>query len=146
MPKFDRKNLLTTRLSEPDLLKFRELAAKKKMAYSELLRDAVLFYIDHQDQADKDKIEGVYAQQLRASSQQMTDRIDAGVNRICALLAKNSVQTLAATKFLARLEDTEDMMKDCQGAAAKQINAQLTPEERETAQKIYRVVTKNVEP
>lgn len=38
--------LLATRLSQADLIRFRELALAKKITHSELLREATLYYLD----------------------------------------------------------------------------------------------------
>lgn len=122
------------RLAPPDMERLRGLAYKTKKTESQLLREACIFYLDAMDQKERDRIEGVYAQELRASTKELVDTTKAGVNRICALMAKTAVGVIAANKFLAKLEDTEEMMKECQALAAKQIREDLTPDEVAAAQ------------
>lgn len=90
--------------------------------------------LDRGDQVIRNRIESEYAQQLRVSTEEITGVIKAGVNRICAMLAKVAVASLASNKFLARLEDTDAIMKDCMGAAAQQVRSGLTEGEEAVMQ------------
>ncbi len=119
-----------TRLTTDDLTRFRMLAKSKKMGDAELAREMIVDALDRADQGIRNRIESEYAQQLRVSTGEITDVIKAGVNRICAMLAKVAVATLASNRFLARLENTEAMMQECMSAAAKQVRDGLTEEEK----------------
>lgn len=123
-----------TRLTTEDLKRFKLLAEARRLGDAELAREMIVEALDRGDQGMRNRIESEYSQQLRASTAEITGVIKAGVNRICAMLAKVAVATLASNKYLARLEDTEELMKDCMGAAAKQVHAGLTEEEKAVAQ------------
>ncbi|MBA4073438.1 MAG: hypothetical protein C0508_00270 [Cyanobacteria bacterium PR.023] len=118
-----------TRLTTDDLKRFKLLAEAKKLGDAELARQMIVEALDRGDQGIRNRIESEYAQQLRASTEEITGTIKAGVNRICGLLAKVAVTALASNKFLARLEDTDALMKDCTGAAAQQVRDGLTDDE-----------------
>ncbi|MBU6454360.1 MAG: hypothetical protein KGS72_21510 [Cyanobacteria bacterium REEB67] len=123
-----------TWISADDLVKFKEVARARGIKDTELAREMILAGLDALDAEQRDRLESVYAQQLKASTDEITNVIKAGVNRICALLAKVAVAALASNKFLARLEDTEDLMNECKGAAAKTIHADLTEGELRVAE------------
>jgi predicted DNA-binding protein len=134
MPKTTPLPQIRIRLSPQDFERVRAIAYRKEKTETEIVREATIHYLDMMDRGEAERIEGVYAQQLRASTKEIVDTIKVGVNRICALMAKTAVAVLAANKFLARLEDTEDLMKECQGLAAKQIREDMTPDEVAAAQ------------
>jgi hypothetical protein len=144
MPKLrgSRTAEIRTWLTADDMFKLKQLAKARGMKDTDFAREALLTYLLNYEAEQRDKLETVYAQQLKVSTDEIVSVIKAGVNRICALLAKNAVQSLASNKFLSRLEDTEDMMKECQGAAAKQIHEQLTKEESAVAQQMSGKITK----
>jgi hypothetical protein len=122
MPKLERKSLITTRLSSDDMKRFREAAQARGLPYTELARDAIRFYLHQLEDEENAKREGVYAQQMRAST-----------NRVCALLAKATVGVETIMEFLGRLEDSEDLVRECKSKAAKRVVAGLTPEEDQAA-------------
>lgn len=112
MPKFRRSPQVVTRLAPSDMERFRELAMVKGMSFSSLVRDAVLYYLDHHNQQKVNELEGIYAQQLKAMA-----------NRICALIAKNLIHSGATNEFLARVDTNGDeLMKECISAAAKRLS------------------------
>lgn len=123
-----------TRLTTDDLKRFKLLAEAKKLGDAELARQMIVECLDRGDQVIRNRIESEYAQQLRVSTEEITGVIKAGVNRICAMLAKVAVASLASNKFLARLEDTDAIMKDCMGAAAQQVRSGLTEGEEAVMQ------------
>jgi mannose/cellobiose epimerase-like protein (N-acyl-D-glucosamine 2-epimerase family) len=134
MPRMRDLPQVRIRLTEPDMERLRALSYKTKKTEAQILREACIEHLDRVDREEEDRIEGVYAEQLEVSTKELVETTKAGVNRICALLAKTAVAVVASNKFLARLEDTEDLMKECQALAAKQIRADLTPEEVAVAQ------------
>lgn len=129
MPKLDRKSLLTTRLAEGDMVRFRELAIANKQTYSELLRDAVLFYMDHYDQAKRDEMESLYAQQLRSST-----------NRICGLMAKTGIEVHAIIEFLRRMDGGAELVQECLGLAAKRLDKGLEKEVQKVKETMVKVI------
>jgi hypothetical protein len=136
MPKVRRAypGEVRTRLTTEDLARFKLIAESRRLGDAEMAREMIVEALDRGDQEIRNRIESEYAQQLRVSTEEITVVIKTGVNRICALLAKVAVAALASNTFLARLEETEDLMKECKGAAAKTIHADLTEGERQVAQ------------
>ena len=130
MPKLDRKSLLTTRLAEADMIRFRELAIANKQSYSELLRDAALFYMNHYDQAKRDDMESLYAQQLRSST-----------NRICGLMAKSAIEVHAIIEFLRRMDGGAELVQECLGLAAKRLDKGLEKEAEKVKEKMAKIVS-----
>ncbi len=129
-----------TWIAAEDLVKFKDIARARGLKDTELAREMILQGLDTLEADQRNRLESVYAQQLRTSSDEINATIKAGVNRICGLMAKVAVTALASNKFLSRLEDTEDMMKECTGAAAKQVHDGLNAEE----QAVARAMTKKV--
>lgn len=123
-----------TRLTTEDLARFKLIAESRRLGDAELAREMIVDALDRRDQEIRNRIESEYAQQLRASTEEITGTIKAGVNRICALLAKVAVAAVASNTFLARLEETEDLMKECKDTAAKRIQADLTAGELKVAE------------
>lgn len=129
MPKIDKKGLLTTRLSEPDLIRFRELALTQKKSYSEILREAALFYMTHLEQAKKDETESIYAQQLKSST-----------NRICGLMAKTGIEVHAILEFLRRMDGGPELVQDCLSVASKRLDKGLEREAERVKDKMANVI------
>ena len=122
---------LVTRLAEPDLIRFRELALSQNMSYSELLRESVLFYMDNYEQAKSNRLEGQYAQQLKSST-----------NRICGLMAKTGIEVRAIIEFLKQMEGGQELVQECISVAAKRMDQTLEKE----AEKIKGKMEKFVNP
>ena len=129
-----------TRLTTEDLARFKLIADSRKLGDAELARQMIVEALDRNEQGIRNKIESEYSQQLRASTEEITVVIKAGVNRICGLLAKVAVTALASNSFLARLEDTDDLMKQCTGAAAKKVHDGLSEEEKDVAKAMSKKV------
>lgn len=129
-----------TWIAAEDLVKFKDIARARGLKDTELAREMILQGLDTLEADQRNRLESVYAQQLRTSTDEINSTIKAGVNRICGLMAKVAVTALASNKFLSRLEDTEDMMKECTGAAAKQVHDGLNADE----QAVARAMTKKV--
>ena len=129
MSKLDRKSLLTTRLAEPDMIRFRELALAQKKPYTEIVRDALLFYMKHYDQAKANELEGVYAQQLKSST-----------NRICGLMAKTGIEVHAILEFLRRMEGGPELVQDCLSVASKRIDKAMEKEAEKVKESMKKVV------
>lgn len=133
MPKIDKKGLLTTRLAEPDLIRFRELALTQKKTYSEILREAALFYMDNLEQAKKNEIESIYAQQLKAST-----------NRICGLMAKTGIEVHAVIEFLRRMDGGPELVQECLALASKRLDKGLEKEAEKVKEKMAKVVNSDM--
>lgn len=129
MANLDRKSLLTTRLAEPDLIRFRELAMSQKLSYSELMREAVLYYLDHYEQAKKDELESVYSKQRKADT-----------NRICGLMAKVGIEVHTIIEFLRRMEGGDELVRDCMSVASKRLDKGLEREAEKIKEQMKKVI------
>lgn len=129
MANLDRKSLLTTRLSEPDLVAFRELAMAQKLSYSELLREAALFYMKNYKQAKLNEMESSYTKQRKADT-----------NRICGLLGKTSVEVHAILEFLRRMDGGKELVQDCLSVAAKRLETSLDKQVEKIKDQMVKVV------
>jgi hypothetical protein len=130
MPKLERKTLLTTRLTEEDMVRFREVALANKVKQTELLREAVLFYLDHHDKAKRDELEGIYSQQLKAST-----------NRICGLMAKTAIEVHAVLEVMRRVDGGDELVNDAMAIAAKRVNKGLEIQEKRARDQMAKLVT-----
>ena len=130
-----------TWIAADDLVKFKDIARARGLKDTELAREMILQGLDTLEADQRNRVESVYAQQLRTSTDEINATIKVGVNRICGLMAKVAVTALASNKFLSRLEDTEDMMKECTGAAAKQVHDGLSGEEQAVARAMAKKVS-----
>ena len=120
---------LVTRLAEPDMIRFREIALTQDLSHSELLRAAALFYMDNYQQARKNEIESVYAQQRKADT-----------NRICALMAKIGVEVHTIIEFLRRMEGGPEVVQDCMSVAAKRLDKLVETQAEKVKQQMQKVV------
>ncbi len=129
MPKTAKKNVLLTRLSDEDMERFREIAAGRKVSHTELLREAARYYMASYDQAKMDDLEGVYAQQLRGST-----------NRICGLMAKTAIEVHAILEVMRRMDGGDELVKDAMSVASKRLSKGLEKEEQKVREQMARVV------
>lgn len=125
---------LVTRLAEPDLIRFRELALSQNMSYSELLRESVLFYMDNYEQAKSNRLESQYAQQLKSST-----------NRICGLMAKTGIEVRAIIEFLKQMEGGQELVQECISVAAKRMDQTLEKEAEKIKDKMEKFVNPDSE-
>jgi len=131
MPKTRRSPQLVTRLASPDMKRFREAALARGVTYSAFLREAALRQLAYTDSAHVDELEGIYAAQLKGCTELIRLDLKNGINRICAMLAKSSIDTHAIYQFLGRIDDTSgDLMKECTSIAAKRLSRKLGTEEQ----------------
>jgi isochorismate hydrolase len=112
------------------MIRFRELSLSQKKSYSEVVRDALLFYMDHYDQAKRNELEGVYAQQLKAST-----------NRICGLMAKTGIEVHAIIEFLRRMDGGPELVQDCLALASKRLDKGLEMQAEKIKDKMAKVVS-----
>jgi hypothetical protein len=129
VPRTKKLPQIWTRLAEPDMVRFRELAVSQDMSYSELVRAAVLYYLNTYDQAKKNELESAYAQQRKADT-----------NRICAMLAKLGIEVNTIIEFLKRMEGGTELVKDCMSVAAKRLDKDLDKEAEKIKTKMEKVL------
>lgn len=111
---------IRTRLLDCDHLRFQQMAKLHEMSETAFARQAILHYIDLVEQKQVDRIESMYVQQMRSST-----------NRICALLSKVAMDVRAMYFFLG--EDEPEHMEQWRNKARKLINKTLTQEEIDLA-------------
>lgn len=75
------KPKVETKLRREDFQKVEELAKQEKKTKSEVVREAVLWYLEHQEQIKNEPRDSVVA-----------ESIDAMANRVCAMLARQGRQ------------------------------------------------------
>jgi hypothetical protein len=147
-----RPHPLRTRLNQEDTEKVRELAIIRNLTTTELLREAVLQYLDSHIQGRVNEIEGVYAQQLVMCAHTMTilfqesvDRfckiLERGIDRICSLLARNFYTVQALYLFIGRTdEETAAQLRECTIIAKRQLRERLDPDAKELAAAIKKTI------
>ena len=75
------KPKVETKLRREDFQRVEDLAKQEKKTKSEVVRDAVLWYLEHQEQIKNEPRDSV-----------MAEAIEAMANRVCAMLAKQGRQ------------------------------------------------------
>lgn len=119
MPKYRRSPQVFTRLAQHDMERFREVALVRGVTVSALLREAVLFYLDHHNRVRVDEFEGIFAQQVKS----MKDELK-------ALMKKGFTDIHAVYLFLGRIdENAHEAMQECTNIATKRVSKSLAAEE-----------------
>lgn len=134
MPKTRRSPQLVTRLSAADMQKFREVAYARDTTQSGLVREAILYYLEHWEKQKVTDIEGIYAQQLKTVLNRLEEQQRARTERECKLLAKIGIDIHSVYQFLAKVDDgAGDLMRECTGIAAKRLSRAMGTEEQVVA-------------
>ncbi|MBZ0187959.1 MAG: ribbon-helix-helix protein, CopG family [Candidatus Obscuribacterales bacterium] len=122
-----------TRLAKADFQRLDELANLEGVSKSQVVRDAVLWYLEHKDEARAKPREAEIARAIG----EMT-------NRVCAMLARQGATIGTLYELTWRgLPDNEEARKSFQSAvnAAKQrMRGQLDKDEKDLAEKMKDVV------
>jgi len=124
MPKTQQLPQLATRLSSPDLHRFDKLAEKKGWTKAELAREAIRWYLDHQDDVQSSQRDSVYAKEIR----KMTDRLVAFL-----VPMRREISALVHLSYY-NIEDKRQL-KSALKFAFDQMRKQLPAEERAIADK-----------
>lgn len=127
MPKTRSQMCVTTRLEQADLVKLNSLAGQKNVSQSQLIREAILAYLDNQQQGIDEPQEKLLEQRLRKmedrlAAMMMRSNIDVGViyNAIYFNMGANAEKAFPAfySQAVKRLQakrtngqDKEAMMK-----------------------------------
>jgi len=129
MPKTRKQAVWSGRLAPADSERCREIAKIKNQSLSSLVRDALLAYVENFDKDKVNVLEGIYAQQVKASA-----------NRTCALLAKDVKYSLATYFFLRQID--KELMDKCTGRAVKMVGEALQADEKILAGAMSNEVTR----
>lgn len=120
---------VSTRLSDADLVRFREMAQAQGLCTSDLFRRAVLFYMDQSENAKRDEFESLYTQQMKAST-----------NRICGLMARTGIEVHAIIEFLRRMDGGTELVQECLAVASKRLDKGLEKETEKVSEKMKQQV------
>jgi len=134
-----------TRLTRADLNRLDEAAKTAAKTRSDFVRQAVLWYLDNQENLEHDKRETEVAKAMRYATDQHVKAINSGVERICKMLARQgaAIGTLYELSWMA-LPDDENARAAFEAAAntAKQkMRKHVDRDEAEMSDKMKKVVT-----
>ncbi len=124
MPRTKRTPRLETRLTPETFVKFEQLCLAEKSTKTQLVREAILFYLDHRMKTE-----------LRKQEEETASRLDKIADRICGLLYKVGVDSNAVAQFIYEMGDDEerDAFDECHGKAVKYMRNRITADEKEAA-------------
>jgi hypothetical protein len=88
------------------------------------MREAIVFYLDRDENEERQEIESVYSKQLRSST-----------DRICAMLARTNIGVQSVIEFLAMVEGGPEAMQSAQAKASKRL-AKALDGQKEIGQKM----------
>lgn len=134
-----------TRLTRADINRLDEAAKTAAKTRSDFVRQAVLWYLDNQENLEHDKRETEVAKAMRYATDQHVKAINSGVERICKMLARQgaAIGTLYELSWMA-LPDDENAKMAFEAAAntAKQkMRKHVERDEAELSEKMKKVVT-----
>ncbi|MBI2811345.1 MAG: ribbon-helix-helix protein, CopG family [Candidatus Melainabacteria bacterium] len=134
-----------TRLTRADLNRLDEAAKTAEKTRSDFVRQAVLWYLDNQENLEHDKRETEVAKAMKYATDQHVKAINSGVERICKMLARQgaAIGTLYELSWMA-LPDDENAKMAFEAAAntAKQkMRKHVERDEAELSEKMKKVVT-----
>lgn len=127
------KPKLETKLRREDFQKVDELAVLEKKTKSEVVRDAVLFYLEYKEQLE-------YAPRESA----IAESIDAMANRVCAMLARQGRQigTIFELTYsqMSRTAEGKASFEAAATTANQKQNRAVRHDERETVEAMKKAV------
>lgn len=123
--KHKRVSVLSTRLDKENYARFINLALKERSTKTQLVRDALLFYMKNKDVRKTEESESKFMEALRKST-----------NRTCALLAKLAIDTSTLAHFMHSNMDEygKEQFKEAHQNAVKRVKARVNKIESEIAQ------------
>lgn len=126
------KPTVETKLAQADSNRVGELARREGKTKSEVVREAVLWYLDHKEELEYKDREELIAKEIRG----MTDRI-------CGMLARQG----AALGTLYELtwsslpnEDAREQFRSAMNTAKQKMRSRLERDERDMAEAMKKVV------
>ena len=132
-------------LTLQDRAQLAELAKLKDRKASEILREAVRWYLIHHEETESKSKESINAQATRYAADQIAKAINAGIDRICRMLSRQgrAIATLYELSWMS-LPDDDNARAAFHSAAekAKQRMARhVENDERELAERMRKVVS-----
>lgn len=120
-----RVEILSARLDRDNYTRFVSLAAKERCTKTQLVRDALLFFLKNRDLKKSEESDSRYIEALKKST-----------NRICSLLAKLALDTSTLAHFMhANMDEYgKEQFKEAHLNAIKRVKARVNRIEAEIAQ------------
>lgn len=133
-----------TRLTRADINRLDEAAKTAGKSRSDLVRFALLWYLDNLEKLEHDDRETEIAKSIRYATDQHVKAINSGTDRICKMLARQgaAIGTLYELSWMA-LPDDENARKafDAANTIAKQkMRKYVEKDENELAQSFKKVI------
>jgi hypothetical protein len=115
-------------LSHADLLRLSDQAAREGQTQSEVIREAVRWYLDNQENAAHDAREAEVAKAIKYATDQLVMAIKNGVDRICKMLARQgiAISTLYEITWMSLPDETAKKAFEQAMAQAKKRMAKHT--------------------
>lgn len=132
-PKRKFKPTVETKLAQADSARVGELARKEGKTKSEVVREAVLWYLEHKEELEHRDRETQIAREIRG----MTDRI-------CGMLARQgaAVGTLYELTWSSLPnEDAKEQFRAAMNTAKQKMRNRLEKDERDMAEALKRVIS-----
>jgi hypothetical protein len=127
------KPKLETKLAREDFRRVDELAKLEGKTKSEVLREAVLWYLANQEQIKNEPRETAIALEIKGMT-----------NRICAMLARQGRQIGTVYELtynnMSRTKEGKDSFEAAANTAKQKMAKQVTEEEREVVEAVKKTV------
>lgn len=132
-------------LNEADRTRLAAMAKAQERTRTEVAREAIRWYLDNYEQIKTQPREGQMAEAVRYATTQIVKAITSGVDRICAMLARQgrAIGTLYELQWMALGDpDEADILFAEAGKRAKQKQAKYVQEdEKDLIAGMKKVVT-----
>jgi len=132
-------------LNEADRARLATVARAQERTRTEVAREAIRWYLDHYEEIKAQPREGQMAEAMRYATTQIVKAITSGVDRICAMLARQgrAIGTLYELQYMAIPDpDQADVLFAEAVKKAKQKQAKYVQEdEQELIGQMKKVVT-----
>ena len=130
-------------LSQADLSRLSDQAAKQGCTQSEVIRDAIRWYLDNYENHANDTREAEVAKAIRNATDQIVRAFTVGVDRICKMMARQGIAigTLYEITWMSLPDETA---KKAFEAAIAQAKAKMRKHAERDEQAIAEAMEKNL--
>lgn len=131
--KYEFKPRVETKLSRADFKRVDDLAKEDQVTKSEIVRDAVLWYLAHRDEIKNEARDTMIAKEIEAMT-----------NRVCAMLARQG--RWMATMFeltnisMSQTKEGKEAFETARTTAAQKMARSIEKDERDLVEAMKRVV------
>ncbi|MDR3613053.1 MAG: hypothetical protein P4L53_05785 [Candidatus Obscuribacterales bacterium] len=140
---------IETRLTKDDTIRLDKAAKIAGKSRSDFSRQALLWFLDNQEKLEHDKRESEVAQAIRYATDQIVRAINAGVERICKMLARQgrAIGTLYELSYMALPDDeSREAFVEAGKLAEQKMRRHVEKDESLLAASFKKVVTANDNP